>query len=124
MSNFVQEIHMKGKNNLTDLQKKMAKDKLSKLHKEESKLVKGRFKNLEAPGGNIEFAFKMFPQDPLRIYTLEDGETYEIPLCVAKHLNNNCIVRQSHFVVDVNGNKFVDTKHGEQRYQFLSTEFM
>lgn len=124
MSSYMQEIHMVNKAALTTQQKKDAKEKLDKEYKAESKLVKGVFKNIETPGGEISFPFKKYPQDTLIIYTLKDGDTYELPLCVAKHLNNDCIVKQHSYVVDVNGNKTIDKNRGEQRYQFLSTDYM
>ena len=124
MSGYLQEIHMTNKKTLTSDQKKAAKDKLDKEYKIESKIVKGVFKNLEAPGGEIKFPFKRYAQDPLQLYTLQDGGTYDLPLCVAKHLNNNCNVKQHQFVVDKLGNKTIDMNKGDQRYQFLSTDYM
>lgn len=124
MSSYIQEIHTTPRNPLNPQQKKEAKEKLDKLYKEESKIVKGVFKNIEAPGGEISFPYKKFPQDPLTIYTLKDGGTYDLPLCVAKHLNNDCIVKQHHFITDQFGNRTIDKNKGEQRYQFLSTEYM
>lgn len=123
MTSYVREIHMKGSSTLSTQQKKEAKEKLDKVYKEESKLVKGTFKNLECPGGEIEFQFKKFPQDPLRVYTLEDGKNYDLPLCVAKHINNTCNIKQHEYVVDKLGNKTIDMNKGEQRYQFLSADF-
>lgn len=120
----MREIVVEKKVPLTELKKEEAKTKLNKLYKEESKLVKGVFKNLEAPGGELEFPFRMFPQDPLRIYRFEDGKEYEVPLCVAKHLNNTCVEKRHAYLVDENGDKIVGYGKGKQRYQFLSTEFM
>ena len=123
MTSYVREIHMQGKDKLTTQQKKDAKEKLDKVYKEESKLVNGTFKNLECPGGEIEFQFKAFPQDPIRVYTLADGGTYDLPLCVAKHINNTCNIKQHERVVDALGNQTIDMNKGEQRYQFLSSDF-
>ena len=120
---FVQDITLPHKDPLTAPQKKEAKEKLDKAYKEESKLVKGVFKNLESPGSEIEFSYKKYPQDPIRKYTLKDGESYEIPLYLARHLNNDCRIKQSSNVVDVMGNRTVKPTP-IQRYQFLSTEFM
>jgi hypothetical protein len=121
---YVREVTLDKKKPLSTEKKKEAEDKLGKLHKEESRLVKGVFKNLEAPGGEIEFAYRQFPQDPVRIYKFTDGETYDIPICVAKHLNNTCNEKMHQYIVDKDGKKTVDVTRGRQRYQFLSTEFM
>ena len=123
-TSYMQEIHVAKSEPLSDAKKKESETLLSKKHKEESRLVKGVFKNLESPGGEIEFPFRMFKQDPLVIYKLQDGESYEVPLCVAKHLNQNCNIKQHHQVIDKEGKKTIDLKKGIQRYQFLSTEFM
>ena len=108
---------------LTDLQKKEAKEKLNKLYKEESRKVWGVFKNLESPGADLEFHFKKFPQDPWQKITLKDGEKCELPLSIARHLNTR-IVKQHSYVVDEIGNRTIDKNQGEQKCQFLSTEFM
>ncbi len=53
-------------------------------------LVRGIFRFLEVPGGGMSFVFKKYKEDPVERFDLIDGETYTIPLGVAKHLNNNC----------------------------------
>lgn len=60
---------------------------LKKLMEEESRLVKGRFKNYETPGGNLPFCAGKYPGQPLFKKTFFDGEVYEVPLWVARHLN-------------------------------------
>jgi hypothetical protein len=124
MTAYVQEITLEKRAPLSATKKKEVADLLAAKHKEDSKLVKGMFKNLECPGGGLEFAFRMYPQDPHCIYKFEDGKTYEVPLCVARHINVTCNERQHKFVVDKDGNKTTDVVRNRQRYQFLSTEFM
>lgn len=51
--------------------------------------VTGIFRFYEVPGGGISFNFREFKEDPIERYDLIDGETYTIPLGVARHLNNN-----------------------------------
>lgn len=121
---FVQDITLEGKVPLTKLEKEESRKKLEEEYKKVSKLVKGVFKNLEAPGGTLEFTLRLYPQDPVRKYTFEDGGEYEIPLYVAKHINKTCNEKQHQHVVDKNGKKTVDVTKGKQRYEFLSTEFM
>lgn len=60
---------------------------LEKFMKEECKMVKGRFKNYETPGGRLPLTCGKYPGQPLFNKTLYDGEVYEIPLWVARHLN-------------------------------------
>ena len=124
MTSYVQDINVGKKVQLSDTKKEETKTLLAKKHKEDSKLVKGVFNNLEAPGGSLEFTFRMYPQDPVRKYILEDGGTYELPICVAKHINNTCNEREHKFLVDKEGRKMVGIDKKRQRYQFLSTEYM
>ena len=124
MTSYVQEITMEKKTPLSATRKKEAADLLAAKHKEDSKLVKGTFKNLECPGGGLEFSFRMYPQDPLCLYRLEDGKSYEVPLAVAKHINVTCNERQHKYIIDIEGNKTIDLVKNRQRYQFLSNEFM
>lgn len=60
---------------------------LKKFIEEETKLVKGRFKNYEAPGGNLNFRAGKYPGQPIFSINFQDGETYKVPLWVARHLN-------------------------------------
>ena len=120
---YVKEIHMNKRETLSGEKKKEAKEKLDKQWKEESKLVKGIFKNIECPGGKVEFQYKKFPQENIMVYSLEDGKEYELPLCVAKHINNNCAIVQHKYLVDPEGNKIIKPSGQEQRYQFISKEY-
>lgn len=51
--------------------------------------VKGIFRFYERPGGDMEFVFRGYKGDPVEKYSMIDGQTYEIPLGVARHLNQN-----------------------------------
>jgi hypothetical protein len=124
MAGSFTEIRIEKPKPLTELKKKEAKELLDKKWKEDSRLVKGVFKNLECPGGSLEFPYREYPQDPYMIYKMEDGGTYEVPLGVAKHINVRCNEKMHEHIVDANGKKTVDVVKGRQRYQFLSTEFM
>ena len=65
-----------------------AKRRLAKCIEEDTKMVKGRFRNLESPGS-------LFKCPPMRKYSgvefkgqwMSDGEIYTIPRWVANHLN-------------------------------------
>lgn len=51
--------------------------------------VKGVFKFYERPGGDMEFVYRGWKGDPVEKYHMIDGQTYEVPVGVARHLNNN-----------------------------------
>ena len=63
------------------------KERLKKLQEEESKFVRGRFRNFESPGGGLRVQIKKYKDIPMFDKTLVDNQEYEIPLFVARHLN-------------------------------------
>lgn len=91
--------------------------------KEESKLVKGIFRCHEPRGGSVTFSFKKYKWDPVRQYTLVDGEEHEIPLAVARHLNKNCSYQRHSHILDQNGNASIDRNKYVSRMNFESLEF-
>jgi hypothetical protein len=52
--------------------------------------VKGVFRNMEQPGAPVSFNLKEYPGQEYDKWTFEDGEKYEIPRYVARHLSRNC----------------------------------
>lgn len=60
---------------------------LKKLMDEETKMVTGKFKNYETPGGNLPYCSGKYPGQPIFKKVFQDGEIYEVPLWVARHLN-------------------------------------
>ena len=122
---FMQEIQINKRATLTSDQKKDAKAKMDAQYAEESKLVSGIFKNLECKGASVQFLWKKFPQDNIQCFTLEDGQKYEIPLGLAKHINNDCFMPKHSYLIDPATNKpVVGIGSKDHRYQFLSTQFM
>lgn len=125
---YVKELYFgKGKRKvMTATEKAKAKELIAQKEKEDSQLVKGIFKNLEAPGGNLEFAYKAYDGHPVQFYNLQDGQTYELPLGVAKHINNQTRVPRKEYVNPSAEGQMPQTRIAgyKQRYQFLSTEFM
>lgn len=67
--------------------KQLAKEKINKLIAEETRLVKGRFKNVENPTGSQRIIVRKYPGIQPFDMMMEDGKMYEIPLYVARHLN-------------------------------------
>ncbi len=66
----------------------IAKELMDKMRKEHSKMVKGKFEFIDAPGGWLEFNYRIFPEDMLVTYKFTHGEVCEIPMGLARHLNN------------------------------------
>ena len=62
---------------------------LKKCLKENDKIVKGTFEFIDAGQGWFEFVCRFFPGEPLRTIRLVHGETCELPLGIARLLNNS-----------------------------------
>ncbi|HEX4374886.1 MAG TPA: hypothetical protein VHZ50_16395 [Puia sp.] len=70
------------------LSKEQFDERIKKLRKEHEKPVKGMFEFLDAQGGWLDFAYRIFPEDPLYTIRLNHGEITELPMGIVKHLNN------------------------------------
>jgi hypothetical protein len=123
---FVKEISINRRTKRTPEELTAAEDKRQKALEEDSRKVTGIFKNLEAPGGDAEFAYKVYKEDPIRVYHFNDGQKDTIPFGLAKHINNGTAYANRDYVTNPDGTKQLYTyvKSKTQRYQFLSTEFM
>jgi hypothetical protein len=87
------------------------------------KMVRGKFQFHEIPGGEMTFNFYQYKGDPIEKYTLKDGEIYELPLGVAKHLNKVGMPVHEH-AQDENGRPLMKIGSFERRCSFQSLEFM
>lgn len=60
------------------------------LREKDKQTVRGKFIYHEVPGGAMSFSYgPIYKGDESQTYTLVDGEIYELPLGVARHLNKN-----------------------------------
>lgn len=96
------------------------KDRIAK----DKELVRGVFKFYEVPGGNMGFMYKKHKGERPQRYMMNDGQVYEIPLGVAKHLNNNCWYGVNAYMTDENGNPVQRLSQKVKRCGFQSLEFM
>jgi hypothetical protein len=79
---------------VTNAEKAAFKKKLEKLQERDSEMVTGIFKNLENPGGSVQFNYKCYEGEDYLAYELRDGERYVLPRGVARHLNTNCYYKE------------------------------
>lgn len=82
------ETRSKTKCILTDVERSKAKDKMDKMRKEGEKMIKGMFEFVDAQGGWLDFSYRFFPGEPIRTIKITHGEVIDIPMALAKHLNN------------------------------------
>lgn len=66
---------------------KSAKDRLQEFVKEETKMVKGRFRCFETPGQTCHIQIRKYKDVPMFDKWMVDEGIYEVPLYVARHLN-------------------------------------
>ena len=104
--------------------RKITPDEMRKLREKDHKIVKGIFRCYEPRGGSFTFCFKKYKGDQTLKYTMVDGETYDVPIMVAKHLNQNCWYPRHTHVLDGNGNPTVNSGKKVNRCSFDSLEFM
>lgn len=93
------------------------------MREEDSQLVKGIFRCFNPPGGNLTFYFKKYKGDPIQKYEMFDGQEYEVPLAVAKHLNENCFEDDHAYLLDANGNPIVGMGKRNHRFAFSPSKF-
>lgn len=123
---------------ITKTPKVAAKERLQKAMSEESRIVKGVFKNYECAGGSAKISVRKFPGQPIETHTFMDGQEYEIPLWLARHLNgmdacapalngriHSCgtIVHQYH-IDPKSGQSSLEVGQVRRRYGFQSLDFL
>ena len=97
---------------------------LRKLWEKDREMVRGIFRYHECPGGMLSFPFYKYKWDELKTYNLKDGEVYEIPRSVAKHLNTNCSYPTYNYKNNVQGMPEVTVSEKVRRTSFQSLEFV
>jgi len=129
---FATVINVSNKKNLTQEQRKKASELVERHRKEDSKLVKGIFRDIECPGGDVEFIYRKYKGDDIVKYHFVDGVEYEIPLGVAKHINNNCKYARKQYRGTADSGILTKGSNGQwtpipgkaiERYQFVSHDF-
>lgn len=120
---FVKEMRFSNKVKRTKDEVVKAEDLRQKMRNEDSRMVKGMFKNLEVKGGDLTFTYKKYKEDSYQTYHFEDGQIYEIPLGVANHIKEMTKVKKHAYLVDKDGKKVSGIGSYDQRYEFIPTEF-
>lgn len=107
----------------TSQRKKLTPEEFKKIRERDHRKVRGVFRCFEPRGGSFSFTFKKYRGDEVLKYTMTDGETYEVPMMVAHHLNKNCCYPVHSHVLDANGQPIVDQSRKVHRCSFESLEF-
>lgn len=94
------------------------------MREKDMRIVKGMFKYDELRGGVLKFHYKKYKEVPLKNYELVDGQVYDLPYMVAKHLNNHCWYPVHQYMHDEAGK--VTARIGEKihRVSFIPLDFI
>lgn len=86
--------------------------------------VKGKFIFHEVPGGVMEFSFRKYKEDEIENYKMYDGEIYEVPRGVAKHLNDNLSYPVHSYYKTEDGDHTMKVGQRIRRATFMPLGFM
>lgn len=84
----VREINKRKFAPASESERAKAKTLMEKMRKEGEKMIKGMFEFVDAQGGWLDFSYRFFPGEPIRTVKINHGEIVDIPMILAKHLNN------------------------------------
>jgi hypothetical protein len=104
--------------------KPAAKQNYKYLRDKDREQVQGIFRFFEVPGGTMNFSIKIWKEDQVENYALQDGAVYTLPLGVAKHLNKNCWYPIHAHASDEKGNQQQKVGQRVRRMGFQSLEFI
>ena len=97
---------------------------LKKQRDRDRELVRGIFRFHERPNAKLKFPIRLYKWDDIEQYELIDGETYSIPLGVARHLNKNGWYMVHRHALDSEGNRSMKIGTKVRRFSFQSLEFV
>ena len=106
------------------VENKVEKPSLKYQRDKDKEKVRGIFRFYEVPGGSMSFVYKAYRGDEVERYDMVDGEVYEIPLGVAKHLNKNMWYPIHAYTTDENGKASTRIGQKVRRCGFQSLEFV
>ena len=106
-----------------DLKQESMKNRKALCERDREK-VKGIFRFHECEGGVLDFVFRAYKWDNVERYNLVDGQIYEIPLGVAKHLNKNGWYPEHSYLLDKDGKPTMRLGQKKRRFSFQSMDFI
>lgn len=100
------------------------KKRLDYQRDQDREIVRGIFRFHEVQGAAMSFVYKAHKGDPVEKYVLQDGGIYNIPLGVARHLNENCWYPLHKYSQDENGKPLATIGRKVRRCSFSPLDFM
>lgn len=90
---------------------------------ETDRMVTGIFKNIECPGQPGFVCMRLYKGMQVFSKTMIDGQTYTIPLSVARQINQSVKYKKDKYLLDEQGNSVKGDDVPLDRFAFVSMEF-
>jgi len=87
------------------------------------KMVRGKFSYLDCPGGTLIFPYHKYPDDEPSNWELKDGQIYDLPYMVAKHLATEVFYQVHKYELDEHGRKSTRIGKKLHRTNFQKLDF-
>jgi len=101
-----------------DIEKKYKSD-----WERDHKMVRGKFSYLDCPGGTLTFPYHKYPDDEPSNWELQDGQIYDLPYMVAKHLATDVFYQVHKYELDEHGRKSTRIGKKLHRTNFQKLDF-
>lgn len=118
----IRELGKKIKNSLPPGER----DKLVKENRAaDDKMRTGMFEFLDAQGGWLEFAYRKYPGEPVKMIKLIHGEICDLPMGIIKHLNNTKKkIRRYSMEIPASGQRIPRSYETQSRVRFTPTDVL
>ncbi len=91
----------------------------------DEKLVKGMFEFIDAQGGFLDFSFRKYPGETIKMIRLTHGEICDLPMGIVRHLNNTKKkVRRYNLELPYSGGKPPRSYESISRIRFTPMDMM
>lgn len=98
---------------------------VKKMRKEDDKIRTGMFEFLDAQGGWLDFTYRKYPGESVKIIRITHGEVCDLPMGIIKHLNNcKKKVRRYNLEIPMTGGKSPRSFEVISRCRFTPTDVM
>lgn len=123
LTNYIQSLKGKERQDYCrTLSPEQRKAYIRCLRDKESEKVKGIYRCMVPLGGSTKFSVRLH-EGEVQTFTMKDGEEYEIPLSVAKHLRENCWFPEHGYILDAQGKPSVGVGKKHNTHNFEPSAF-
>ena len=118
----VRELGKKTRNTLPPAERD---ELVKKMRKEDDKERSGMFEFIDAQGGWLEFSYRKYPGETIKMIKLVHGEICTLPMGIIKHLNNTKKkIRRYNMEINDRGAKAPRSFETVSRVRFTPTDVL